>query len=252
MSDPQATANSPFLDPTWTEIRDGVRAVCAKFPNAYWVKLDHEAAYPTEFVAALTRGGIPRRADPRRIWRLRPAALGRRRDPRDHPRDRMQCRRLPRADVYDGHRSAPWLARAEAEVSAADRLGAAATAGVRRHRADYRLRYDATQDPRGEEGQRSIRRQRAEGLDEPRAAIRPDAAAGADDAGRQGCKEKRRVVGLPGRFRRRREVGRGRDKADRRDDQPQYLRGVHRQSRSPRRKSRRRGGQRASTTSSPA
>jgi acyl-CoA dehydrogenase len=45
------------LDPDWTEIRDGVRAVCAKFPNEYWVKLDHEAAYPTAFVAALTEAG---------------------------------------------------------------------------------------------------------------------------------------------------------------------------------------------------
>ena len=45
------------LDPTWSEIRDGVRAVCAKFPNAYWVKLDHASAYPTAFVAALTEAG---------------------------------------------------------------------------------------------------------------------------------------------------------------------------------------------------
>ncbi len=45
------------LNPTWTEIREGVRAVCAKFPNAYWMRLDHDAAYPTEFVAALTEAG---------------------------------------------------------------------------------------------------------------------------------------------------------------------------------------------------
>jgi acyl-CoA dehydrogenase len=45
------------LEPDWTDVRDGVRAVCADFPNAYWVKLDHAAAYPTEFVTALTRAG---------------------------------------------------------------------------------------------------------------------------------------------------------------------------------------------------
>jgi acyl-CoA dehydrogenase len=45
------------LDPQWGEIRDGVRAVCARFPNEYWVKLDAASAYPTEFVAALTEAG---------------------------------------------------------------------------------------------------------------------------------------------------------------------------------------------------
>jgi acyl-CoA dehydrogenase len=45
------------LDPGWAEIRDGVRHVCERFPNEYWLKLDHESAYPTEFVAALTEAG---------------------------------------------------------------------------------------------------------------------------------------------------------------------------------------------------
>ena len=45
------------LDRQWDEIRDGVRAVCAAFPNDYWVKLDHAGAYPTAFVDALTKAG---------------------------------------------------------------------------------------------------------------------------------------------------------------------------------------------------
>ena len=45
------------LDPGWSEIRDGVRHICNEFPNAYWVKLDHDSAYPTEFVEALTKAG---------------------------------------------------------------------------------------------------------------------------------------------------------------------------------------------------
>ena len=45
------------LEETWGEIREGVREVCRRFPNEYWVRLDHEAAYPSEFVAALTDGG---------------------------------------------------------------------------------------------------------------------------------------------------------------------------------------------------
>ncbi len=41
----------------FAEIRDGVRALCAKFPGEYWRALDRERAYPTEFVAALTEAG---------------------------------------------------------------------------------------------------------------------------------------------------------------------------------------------------
>jgi acyl-CoA dehydrogenase len=45
------------IDPGWEEIREGVRRVCEQFPNAYWVKLDHAAEYPGEFVQALTDAG---------------------------------------------------------------------------------------------------------------------------------------------------------------------------------------------------
>ena len=41
----------------WEDIREGVRRICEEFPNEYWVKNDHEAAYPTEFVTALTEAG---------------------------------------------------------------------------------------------------------------------------------------------------------------------------------------------------
>ena len=40
------------------QIRDAVRALCAKFPGEYWRALDRERAYPTEFVAALTQAGF--------------------------------------------------------------------------------------------------------------------------------------------------------------------------------------------------
>ena len=32
------------------QIRESVRALCAKFPGEYWRGLDRERAYPTEFV----------------------------------------------------------------------------------------------------------------------------------------------------------------------------------------------------------
>jgi alkylation response protein AidB-like acyl-CoA dehydrogenase len=39
------------------EIRDAVRALCARFPGSYWRALDRERAYPAEFVRALTDAG---------------------------------------------------------------------------------------------------------------------------------------------------------------------------------------------------
>jgi acyl-CoA dehydrogenase len=41
----------------FSDVRAGVRALCAKFPGEYWRTLDRERAYPTEFVAALTKAG---------------------------------------------------------------------------------------------------------------------------------------------------------------------------------------------------
>ncbi len=41
----------------FADIRESVRALCAKFPGEYWRALDRERAYPTEFVRALTDGG---------------------------------------------------------------------------------------------------------------------------------------------------------------------------------------------------
>ncbi|MDQ6710098.1 MAG: acyl-CoA/acyl-ACP dehydrogenase [Candidatus Dormibacteraeota bacterium] len=38
-------------------LRQAVAAVCAKFPEAYWQRLDREKRYPEEFVKALTDGG---------------------------------------------------------------------------------------------------------------------------------------------------------------------------------------------------
>jgi acyl-CoA dehydrogenase len=51
------SAPSIPLDPQWGEIREGVKRVCDGFPNAYWMKLDREEAYPTQFVDALTEAG---------------------------------------------------------------------------------------------------------------------------------------------------------------------------------------------------
>ncbi|HEX2197835.1 MAG TPA: acyl-CoA dehydrogenase family protein [Burkholderiales bacterium] len=39
------------------ELRDAVRALCAKFDSAYWQQVDEKRAYPETFVDALTRAG---------------------------------------------------------------------------------------------------------------------------------------------------------------------------------------------------
>src|SRR6202158_1149548 len=41
----------------FADIRESVRALCAKFPGEYWRALDRERAYPAEFVAAVTEAG---------------------------------------------------------------------------------------------------------------------------------------------------------------------------------------------------
>ena len=40
------------------ELRDSVRRICAKYPGAYWRRLEDEKAYPTEFVRELTDAGF--------------------------------------------------------------------------------------------------------------------------------------------------------------------------------------------------
>ena len=42
---------------TYPEIREGVRALCERFPGEYWRDLDRDRAYPTAFVLALTEAG---------------------------------------------------------------------------------------------------------------------------------------------------------------------------------------------------
>jgi acyl-CoA dehydrogenase len=41
----------------YTEIREAVGKLCARFPDPYWRKLDGARGYPTDFVAALTQAG---------------------------------------------------------------------------------------------------------------------------------------------------------------------------------------------------
>jgi alkylation response protein AidB-like acyl-CoA dehydrogenase len=44
-------------DPSFPEIREGIRRLCADFPGSYWQALDRTRTYPSEFVETLTRDG---------------------------------------------------------------------------------------------------------------------------------------------------------------------------------------------------
>src|SRR5712692_1739112 len=46
------------VDEDLAQVRESVRALCAKFPGEYWRALDRERAYPKDFVAALTEAGF--------------------------------------------------------------------------------------------------------------------------------------------------------------------------------------------------
>jgi acyl-CoA dehydrogenase len=44
-------------DPATEEIRQAVRDLCRRFPDAYWREMDATRSYPEAFIAALTEGG---------------------------------------------------------------------------------------------------------------------------------------------------------------------------------------------------
>ena len=62
-------------DQRYPDIREGVRALCAEFPPAYFREVDARRAYPEEFVEALTRAGWLAALVPQetagRAWALR-------------------------------------------------------------------------------------------------------------------------------------------------------------------------------------
>lgn len=45
------------VDPTHEDIRQGVRALCSKFPDEYWLERDEKHEFPWEFFNAVVEGG---------------------------------------------------------------------------------------------------------------------------------------------------------------------------------------------------
>ncbi len=44
-------------DENWEDIKNGIKAICKKFPESYWQRLDRTRSYPIDFVNALTESG---------------------------------------------------------------------------------------------------------------------------------------------------------------------------------------------------
>jgi acyl-CoA dehydrogenase len=57
-SDSTATPLVVELGEDYPELRESVRACCARYPGSYWRKLEEASSYPTEFIAELTRAGF--------------------------------------------------------------------------------------------------------------------------------------------------------------------------------------------------
>ena len=177
---------SPTPEADLAPIREAVRALCADFPGEYWRALDRERAYPTEFVAALTKAGflaalipeqyggsgLPLRAAAAIMEEIQPpAAMA--------PPATRRCTRWARCCGTAARRRRQRYLPAIAQRRVA-------AAGVRRHRADLRHRHAQPAHHRGARRQRRLCRQRPEDLDLARRAFRSDAAARAHHAARAG------------------------------------------------------------------
>ena len=86
----------------YEDIRGGVRALCAEFPDEYFRKVDAERGYPVEFVTALTKAGwlaalIPAEYGGSGLSLTEASVIM-----EEINRCGRQFRRLPRTDVHHG------------------------------------------------------------------------------------------------------------------------------------------------------
>ncbi len=153
------------------EIREEVGKLCARFPGEYWRKLDAERGYPTEFVHALTEAGYLAALIPEEYGGAGLPLVGRRGDPGDRPGARAATAppATPRCTSW-----APSCATAS-EAQKRTYLPKIATGELRLQA------FGVTEPTSGTDTTslahlrpargRSLRRQRPEGLDQPRANI---------------------------------------------------------------------------------
>ena len=240
-------ATAPELD----EIRSAVRTLCARFPGEYWRALEPDR-YPEEFVRALTEARLARRADPRGVRRRRPRPDRSERDPRGDQRsggNAAACHAqmyimgtlLRHGSEEQKRRYLPQIAGGELRLQAFGVTEPNAGSDTTRIETTAERVDGGYSDPRPED------------LDVARAPLRPDAAARADDADRGGraadATGSRSSSSTCARRRARRSTIRPIDD----DDEPRARpRSSSTSSKSRPRRADRRGGARASATSSTA
>jgi hypothetical protein len=167
------------------DIRDAIRDLCSTFPAEYFRGIDEQRGYPEAFVDALTRAGwlaalIPQEFGGSGLGLAEASVI---------MEEINRCG--GNAGTCHGQMyNMGTLLRHGSAAQKAHYLPKIASGELRlqsdgRHRAHDRHRHDEAQDDR-REARRPLRRERPEGLDLARAALRPDDPAGAHDAARRG------------------------------------------------------------------
>ena len=160
------------LEQEWLEIRESVAKICEEFPNAYWMELDAQSEYPTAFVKALTEAGY--------LSSLIPEEYGGTGLPISAAGAILETIHASGCNAAACHAqmyTMGTLLRHGSEEQKRRYLPGIATGDIRMQAfgvTEPTTGSDTTQlktraDPRW----RSLRRQRPEGVDQPRAAIRP-------------------------------------------------------------------------------
>ena len=223
------------------EMREALRALCAEFPAEYHRRHDQAATYPVEFIDALTRAGWLAAMIPEEYGG---SGLG-------LTEATVVMEEINRSGGNAGHCHGQMynmgtLLRHGSKAQKDLYLPKIASGELRlqsmaRDRADDRHRHDEAEDDRRQEG-RPLRRQRPEGLDQPRPAFRPDDPARPHHAACRGEEEIGRPVDLPRRPARGDRQGHD-GQADPQHGQPRDQRALLRQSGNSGREPDRRGRQ---------
>ena len=105
------------------ELREGVRQVVSAFDSRYWQDVDEARAFPEKFVTALTEAGwlsalIPEEYGGSNLSLTEASVIM-----EEINRAGGQLRCLPRANVCDGLRGAPWLEGTKRSLVAQDCFG---------------------------------------------------------------------------------------------------------------------------------
>ena len=133
----------------YPEIREGVRAICSKYPDKYWRDLEDNDDYAEEFVSELSRAGYLGALIPEEYGGAGPADPRRLRHPRGDPRHAAAAPAACHAQMY----MMGTLLRHGSEEQKRRYLPGIADGAIRFqafgvHRADHRLRHHPAQDPR--------------------------------------------------------------------------------------------------------